>query len=569
MKDLKQFFIIYNAEILLVIVAFLLVAELFWQPAQPQTFDEWSHLLTENAFLIALTQGSFPVSWVDSVSNYGLPLGQIAHQTTSYLGAALLSLTQNSLLAYDLTLLIGSLLGTFLYYRFLRIYFSPLASITAAILFTFAPYRILNIYIRGAMPEFFTSGFIPLLLIGIHHLVIRRSVTGIWLIILAAVLLALSHPMMLVIGLSVAVFYFGYCLFRLQHWQQRFRYFFVFIGALTIGVLLASYYLLPLLVEIKYFYHGSIAISNPTYEFLQPNQFLVERWSYSYPNSPGVRESRPQLGSVELAVLLLGAAVLIWKSLTKRKTSVMMYWWLAAGITYVFLLLPTSLFAYKAFFILSGLQFPWRFLTSLVLIPPLFLAFLIDQLPEKKAALVVIICLIAVLRFPQLYGKNYVQFPETRYQSAIVNPHGTDMNTIWSGPSYAYFPTSQKAEIIEGEGIISDLQVTPTRRIFSINAQTPVRISDNTFYFPGWRLFVDGKEIPIEFQDQNYRGVITYRLPAGDQKVDLVYQNTKIRLVGKLVSVLTLMGIVGSFLFLKKYKQLTDRLVTFWLPNNL
>jgi hypothetical protein len=550
---------------LLVIVSFLLVSDLFFSGVQPQTFDEWSHLLTINGFYNALSQASFPVSWIDSVSNYGSPLGQISHQTTSYIGAALLAITQNTVLSYNLTMLLGSVAGTVLMYYFLKLHFTQLSSLAGAILFTFAPYRIANIYVRGALPEFFTTAFIPIILIGVHQLFFKKSLNGLVLIFIGTALLALSHPMMLIVGFSMVGFYLLYALVSLPTFSLQLKHLLMFIVTTGLGVMLASYYLLPLVLEIKYFHHGQIAFSPENYYFLTPNAFYSEQWRYYNFETVGIRENRLQMGALELAIIVVGIIFIIFKKIKHQKVPMLVYWWAAAAITYIFLMTPGSDFLYRHISFLSGIQFPWRFLIVLVFIAPVFLAYMIDHLKYKYLTLLALITVIAILRFPQLYGKNYVEFPQSRYSFAKVNPHGTDMSTMWSGESSQYPVAEQKIKIVEGAGTISNVEITPTSRKFILNATSDVRVVDYTFYFPGWNLFVNDAPTEIVYQDPGYRGVMTYRVPAGKYAISLLYKDTKIRFIGKVLSLVAIVCSVGiALLYLKlpiKHKKMIQQKV--------
>jgi uncharacterized membrane protein YfhO len=79
-------------------------------------------------------------------------------------------------------------------------------------------------------------------------------------------------------------------------------------------------------------------------------------------------------------------------------------------------------------------------------------------------------------------------------------------------------------------------------------------VSDNTFYFPGWHAYVDGVETNIEFQDPAYRGVITFSVPKGIHKVKVIYEDTKVRRIGKIISILTLLllGVFAGHAFIRR-----------------
>ena len=154
---------------LIFIISLILVLDLFINKGTPATFDGPTHLINIALFYDSIIRGQFHVTWTDGFANYGMPLGLMAQQTTSYLGAFFNLIVGNVVLSYNLVLLVGSFLSTLFFYKFLRLYFSPKSSLLGAILFNFTPYRIINIYIRGAIPEYFASVFLPLILILIYY----------------------------------------------------------------------------------------------------------------------------------------------------------------------------------------------------------------------------------------------------------------------------------------------------------------------------------------------------------------------------------------------------------------
>jgi hypothetical protein len=58
-----------------------------------------------------------------------------------------------------------------------------------------------------------------------------------------------------------------------------------------------------------------------------------------------------------------------------------------------------------------------------------------------------------------------------------------------------------------------------------------------TYYFPGWRGYVDGQEVPIR-PEEPY-GLITLDVPAGEHQVKIRFGDTPIRVVGKVISLLS------------------------------
>jgi hypothetical protein len=64
------------------------------------------------------------------------------------------------------------------------------------------------------------------------------------------------------------------------------------------------------------------------------------------------------------------------------------------------------------------------------------------------------------------------------------------------------------------------------------------------------------KYIPIEFQDPEYRGLITFKLPEGTHDVTTVFLNTKIRTISDRISFLSLVILACLFFVEIKNKKL-------------
>ncbi len=544
----------------------MLVAELFYIPAQPQTFDGWTHLLTINGFYRSLADGNFPVAWIDGVANYGSPLGQIAHQTTAYLGAAFYFITHSTVVSYNLVMLTGAILSAVGMFVFLRLHVSTLSAFLGAFLFIFSPYRIFNIYIRGGLPEFFASAIIPLVLLSLHILIKKRRISGFFMLVISCAVLVLTHPMMPVLTAFLAGAYVTYLC-----WGKSRKFWLVtgvVVGVAAIqGMLLAAYYLIPLKLESKYLYYGANESRNVHEQFqvLGFSNYLQESWGYSSVPGNGVRTPQLQLGIIEMGILIV--AVFVYGFTRREKSHAVILarvLILAAGIYILFSSVLTQPL-YQRSTLLSSLQFPWRMLTGLLFIPPTLLALMHAKLQHQRAAVVIVVLVVVTLRFPQLYGKNYVQYPESRYSFGIVNPHNANMNTVWMGQTWDYPIEAQKGAIIEGTGTITERTERNGLRKYQVTAQSDIRMVDYTFYFPGWKLLVDGSEHPMEFQDPEYRGVITYRLPAGNHSIELTYADTRLRLLAKLISIGAIVICIAQAVFLyMKHGMFATKVATWY-----
>ena len=153
---------------------------------------------------------------------------------------------------------------------------------------------------------------------------------------------------------------------------------------------------------------------------------------------------------------------------------------------------------------------------------------------------------------PSTLWQNYVWYPDSHYYFNTANLHSQNFQPIWAGRSDEYPIKDTKTEIIEGNGELLILEDRNSRRKLEVKAKTDVRIADYTFYFPGWKVISGSEEIPIEFQDPDYRGVITYRLPAGQHKIEVVYKDTKARFLSKLITAGGLLSLLPFYYWLKR-----------------
>lgn len=505
------------------------------------TYDGRVHLTTMVQFAQAMTDGEFPVTWTNNFANYGLPLPILAHQIPTYLGAFLILLGIPQALAYKLLMFFAVFLGNLLFYIFLRKNFDRQMSVGGLFIYAFFAYRILNIYTRGALPEIFAGGIFPLAFIAIDDLFAKKTNRGVMLLIVAVAGLALTHPMMLVVYSLVIFLYFVYKLLKKKKWYKGIY----FLTSLFVGILISSYYTLPLVIEIKYFYQGLGKSTFDPSKFLAVDNFVDSGWYYFF-SHPGPRGHFISVGYIELILLIFGLTMFLFTVIKKRKNQKLSFWLVLAGIS-IFLTLPISIFLYSNLPGFNQLQFPWRFLNILqIAIPLIFLYSLkLFQISHQKLIIVTVILITLILRIPQLYGKNYVVIGDEYYQFVKSNLHTQNLNTIWSDNSENYPTKEIQSEIVSGQGTLSPIILKNSNRKYEIVGETDLKVVDYTFYFPGWKVFANGREVQIEFQDPNYRGLITYVLPEGKNSVEVRYENTKVRNVGLILSIFGLILFVA------------------------
>jgi hypothetical protein len=489
-----------------------------------------------------MSEGEIRVTWGDGFANYGMPIPLISQQLTPNLASIINFLFEDVLLSHNIVSLIGAFLSALFYYYFLRIYFTPLIAFTGTFLLNFAPYRIINLYIRGAQPEFFAGVFVPLILIAIYLIIKRKNPYGILLLTFSIALLILTHPFLFVVS---ALLFVPYIIYLLYNEKQRIQPLLKISASIIFGIGITAYYTLPLFLEVKYFYYGLNKTDLKPNQFLDLSNYLDPYWYYYYKDDVFVRGNFIKAGLLETIITITGALVLIY-SFIKRRKDILLLFCILTSLMLGFLSFPQSEFFYQNIKVLSGIQYPWRVLSSLIFITPIILCIILQKIKYQKTLAIIFLIIISILRFPQVYGKNYTLIPQKDYFYTIENLHGNVLNTVWTGKTTEYPVRDQKAEVIEGEGNVKTISMKNSSRKYEIKASSDIRMADYTFYFPGWKVYIDGKEVPIQFQDPNYRGVITYNVPKGEHVVDLRFEHTKPRLIGY---GLTIIFLIAAFAF--------------------
>jgi hypothetical protein len=86
---------------------------------------------------------------------------------------------------------------------------------------------------------------------------------------------------------------------------------------------------------------------------------------------------------------------------------------------------------------------------------------------------------------------------------------------------FSNIPTS-RLDILDGKANVKEISRSSTVHTYRIDALSPLKIRENTLYFPGWNVTSNGKQI-IAYPDS--RGIIEFILPTGIQYVNVTYED--------------------------------------------
>jgi hypothetical protein len=119
-----------------------------------------------------------------------------------------------------------------------------------------------------------------------------------------------------------------------------------------------------------------------------------------------------------------------------------------------------------------------------------------------------------------------------------------EYETIWTR-SRQPGPATARLVVLAGSADADELPGTTQLQRFSLEVRDPARLRLQTFYFPGWRVYLDGREWPIDYANRS--GLIELMVEPGQHLLEARFEPTAPRRIGAGLSLLAL-GSVGLLL---------------------
>lgn len=101
-------------------------------------------------------------------------------------------------------------------------------------------------------------------------------------------------------------------------------------------------------------------------------------------------------------------------------------------------------------------------------------------------------------------------------------------------------------EFVSGSGEMKVLERTTTKHTYIISAFTPVRVKENTLFFPGWEIRSNNKIITAVPDGE---GVTTFKLAKGLHYIEMRYEDVTIYKQLKIISIAGFISLVGYLCF--------------------
>jgi hypothetical protein len=520
-----------------VAMSFASLAPALLVPGFPLGHDTAAHLTYLYLFDAALSQGQFPVRWIEWIRpGHSQPLFSFYQPGFYYAVQLVHVLAPSLLLSTKLTILAAWWSGgVFLYLHLRRL--GPWPAMLAALLFIRAPYLILDVFVRAALPELLAVACAPAVLWSLDRSLRSPRIHYPLLFAAATAAMLLCHLPTVLMFLPVYATYAGVVwLSGPREGRSVVRV----AAAAGLGLGLASFYVLPALLELHLTKMHTLTSGYFDYRqhFVEPWQWFRPTWGFGG-SEPGPGDGMSfQAGLVQWIAAGGGVAAAAHAARTGRKDPARwLLYWLGVLAAALFMTSAASGVIWRTLPPLPFIQFPWRFLSVVSLAAAVIAAHALASVRNTAVQAVVVLSVTGGLWWqtqgllkPASYlprASTYIDSPGWRYardaaRLAFIEP-GYYPSTVVRVPEGHI----ERWRITRGTGTVSPREVLDHRVVMDINSTTGIELTIASHGFPGWRVLIDGR--PTEWAYDRDFGFIVVNVPAGAHTIDAAFTDTSVR----------------------------------------
>lgn len=507
-------------------------------------------------FFRSLSEGNIFPQWAaDRVGGLGYPVFIFQYQIPYYLGSFFHVLGFSFITSAKMVYASAYLLSAITMYLWTKTEFGTKPAVVATFLYQFAPYYLVQMHFVNSFGETLAFAVLPLAFFGIKKYL--STLRYRWFVV-AAISFALTILTHQTVGLTSSVFLAGYVVILCRQNKRSIKHTIAGLSALLSGVLLATYYWLPVLQLNKYIQQAS----NHSVYFAPLQAFFFTPWKFGLLFQGSFGEVGWILGYPQWIVVALFIFLLLKKKIAAPDRP--LAWFFFLSFCLVFLMMQSFTQPLWSLPLINN----FRLSTRLLLIAAFFVSALtaITVRNTSFSRFWVAICVLAVGTTILNWGSR-AMLPaiDDQYllENEFVNYVDPSLLPIWFQSTWQeqsritqVYP--EHVEILSGEGSVQELSRTTTKHRYQVSAQTPLAIRENTLYFPGWKVMVNGQPVDIAYQEADLPGAIHFSLPTGESTIEVRFANTSSRQLGLGVSAATatLLTAAGLFLWVRKRKVL-------------
>jgi hypothetical protein len=458
----------------------------------------------------------------------------------------------------------GFILAAFFMYLLSKEFFGKLGGLISAVVYTYAPYHAVDVYVRGALPEFWSMVFLPLIFWSFYKLSKDYKWKYVLISVISVSFLILSHNLVMVMAgpfLLIFVIFIGFT------GKNKLRHILTSFASLIFAFLTTAYFWIPSFFEKGYTMVNLLTeeLANYGQHFVCLPQFWNSPWGYGGSVSGCIADGMSfQIGKIQILLFLLSILIAIGLLLAKktRTTGAILFIFLASLLFSVLMSTSYSQFIWDRISLLWYIQFPWRFLIftsffssilagSFVLIP-------VSNRIKYAFALLILsgaVFINAKYFVPSKFLLNvkdsdYVSRENIRWDASIISweyvPKGvatkeSDIKTTVIDITENDI-AKQSFKVLSGDMVVRELENLPQEKKYLVMSGKQSVFRLNTYSFPGWKVYVDGNE--VAYTDNNSLKLITLSPLYGAHVIVAEFTDTPIRFWSNLISLVSIFSLL-------------------------
>jgi uncharacterized membrane protein len=503
-----------------------------------------------------------PCRWIpDGGYQYGYPQFNFYAPLVYYLGEVFHLVGFQFIDVIKILIISGFLLGAIAMFILADEFFGKFPALVASLLYTYAPYKAQEVYVRGAVSEFWASVFFPLVLWASYKLIKERKGKYVFWTSVSLAGLFLTHNLLSFLFIPILLFWALFWLFSQKNtnWKEL-------LSSILLGFGLSAFFLVPMLAERGYVHTETLLGGYFDYRqhFVTLKElFFSNHWGYGSSVLGPIDDLSLSTGIVHWIMGLLAVIFALFHFKKSKRISLLI---LSLGVIELFILFmmhQRSSFIWSAVPILTWLQFPWRFLSLSILILSFLSAFVISHFGKLGYFLgVLAMVLVLILHASFFTPKAWLNVADEDELTGTLWEKELTVSIFDYLPIYAKFPPDSKApdtpEILSGIAEFKNYIKGSNYQTGNLSVKEESEIRLPLFDFPGMTVYLNGKMTPHInnncSKEKFCLGLITFNVPPGDFKFEVKLENTPVRVIGNLISLLAFLGV--GFVLIKRNAQI-------------
>lgn len=560
----------WRRSLLYLLVAVVAATALFLATTPwPDTPDGLFHLHRVRSLAEALQAGVLYPRWFpDFAFGYGYPVFNY-YAPAFYYGPAVLTLIGFDVItATRLALALWYGASALAMIALLRVWTRPATAIVGALLFLAFPYRLYDLFVRGALPEFVAFTWLPLIAFFTYRLAGARDKgqvrahTWLPLATLSWTGLILTHNLTALMAilaagiLALLLVFLPLPLSQTPNLQSPISRMPPIAIPLLAGIALSAFQLAPAVLEVDWVMLGAAPDGDGFLRhFADWSTLVVAAWFYPYPDAATPTVALPGYLLAVLTMALL--ALLFWRTMPLR-TPLLLAWIMSVLFVLLTTVLTAPLWSLTAS-VLGKLQFPWRWQTLLAVVFAVVAATLLESvwraLERKQRQLWAAMAAALLAAYAIVYavaGLTPTPAPFTAQELTVEQMWAFDAGHGQVGASWTaeFLPrwVSEERWAIGREPATTDdsmvfssvqFAAMPIEQgyldgVWRVSADAPLTLRFHRFYFPAWRVTVDGR--PADAYADGALGLLAVDLDVGEHLVEVQFAPTPALWFGLFIS---------------------------------